>query len=378
MTTAAHRLHAHLIGRQGGRAELNTPALTLDLDLFTRNVQAMAAFAAAHGLAFRPHAKTHKCAEIARRQVAAGAVGVCCAKLGEAEALTEAGVGGLLLTSPIPPGPGIARLAALAARAPDLMAVVDHPASVAALVATGARITLLVDVDPGLHRTGVADAEAAVALARAIVAAPGLTYGGVQFYCGSEQHITDFAARRTAMIPRTEALRVVLARLAEADLAPALVTGGGTGTHRIDAELGVLTELQCGSYIFMDRQYGDCGLTDGGETPFAQSLAVEARVISANHDGLVTVDAGFKAFSTEDGPPRVQAGADPEARYRFMGDEHGALMVPPGAAAPALGEVVRFTPPHCDPTVNLYDAYHVVRGDALVDIWPIEARGRSA
>ncbi|MDE2356178.1 MAG: DSD1 family PLP-dependent enzyme [Alphaproteobacteria bacterium] len=382
METAAHRLHAPLIGRQGGRADLNTPALVLDLDAFTRNLETMAAFAAARGLALRPHAKTHKCAQIARRQIAAGAVGVCCAKLGEAEALADAGIEGLLITSPVPPGPGVRRLAALARRSPGLMAVVDHLAAVAALgaalVEAEAELTLLVDIDPGFHRTGVADADAAVALAQAIVAAPGLTYGGVQFYCGVQQHIGPYADRRAAIASRTEVLKAILARLSEAGLAPALVTGGGTGSHQIDAELGVLTEIQAGSYIFMDRQYADCELVEAEATPFAQSLMVEARVVSANHAGAATVDAGLKAFSTEDGPPPILDGAPQGSTYRFMGDEHGLIQAPPAAAAPALGAVVRFAPPHCDPTVNLYDAYHVVRGDTLVDIWPIEGRGRSA
>jgi 3-hydroxy-D-aspartate aldolase len=380
----AETLHQHLIGRQGSRKDLNTPALVIDLDAFEANVATMAAFAARAGIALRPHAKTHKSAEVARRQIAAGAVGVCCAKLGEAEALTDAGVEGILITSPVVGAPATERLAALAGRAKGLMASMDHPDAVAAVAAalagTEGRLTVLVDIDPGIHRTGVADAAAAVALARAIAAAPALTYGGVQFYCGSQQHIEDYAARREAIVERTGYLKSVIAALTEAGLPPKLVTGGGTGTHRIDAELGVLNELQVGSYIFMDRQYGDCDLAGAGadHPPFATSLVVDARVISANHARLVTVDAGFKAFSTEAGPPPVMNGAPEGSTYAFMGDEHGALIPPRGETPPALGAVVTFAAPHCDPTVNLYDAYHAVRGDTLVGIWAIEGRGRSA
>src|SRR5580693_4708067 len=173
----AEHLHAHLIGRQGSRASLNTPALVLDIEALDRNIAAMAAFAAAAGLKLRPHAKTHKSAEIARRQIAAGAVGVCCAKLGEAEALSAEGIENILITSPVVGAAAVERLAALAERSPGLMAAADHPDAVAALARSGAFLTVLVDIDPGIHRTGVADAAAAVDLARRIDAAPNLTYG---------------------------------------------------------------------------------------------------------------------------------------------------------------------------------------------------------
>jgi 3-hydroxy-D-aspartate aldolase len=374
----AEDLHAHLIGRQGSRSALNTPALVVEVDALERNIAAMAEFARRSGLALRPHAKTHKSAQIARRQIAAGAVGVCCAKLGEAEALTDAGVEGILITSPVAGASAIERLVALAARAPTLRASVDHPGVVEALDRAGARMTLLVDVDPGLHRTGVADAAAAVELARRIDAAPSLTYGGVQFYCGSQQHIEAFADRRAAITERTAYLSDVLARLDEAGLNPPVVTGGGTGSHRIDAELGVLTELQVGSYIFMDRQYADCDLSGEGPAPFETALFVDSRVISANHPMLATVDAGLKAFATEAGAPPMVSGAPEGSTYRFMGDEQGAVIPPKGVAPPQLGEVVTFAAPHCDPTVNLYDAFHAVKDGTLVGIWPIEARGRSA
>ncbi len=372
-------LHQHLIGRQGSRRDLNTPALIVEVDALERNIAAMAAFARQAGLKLRPHAKTHKSVEIARRQMAAGAVGVCCAKLGEAEALADGGIENILITSPVVGAAGVGRLAALAARSPGLMAVVDHPDAVDGLAASGVALTLIIDIDPGIHRTGVADGAAALALARRIADAPNLTFAGVQFYCGMQQHIEAFEARREAIVERTAYLTDIIRKLSDAGLAPGIVTGGGTGTHRIDAQLGVFTELQVGSYVFMDREYGDCDLTgEGGAAPFETALMVEARVISANHRFMATVDAGFKAFATEAGSPPVLAGAAAGSTYHFMGDEHGAVVPPSGAAAPRLGEVVTFAAPHCDPTVNLYEAYHAVRGDTLIDILPIEARGRSA
>ena len=378
----AETLHAHLIGRQGSRRSLNTPALVLDVEALDRNIAAMASFAAANGLKLRPHAKTHKSVDIARRQIAAGALGVCCAKLGEAEALAEGGIEGMLITSPIVGEPAVERLVALAAKSPTLMHACDHPDAVvaigAAAKAAGVTVTLLVDLDPGLRRTGVASSEDAVALARRISGHPALRFGGVQFYCGAEQHIEVYAARREAIIARTAKLTETVDALKAAGLAPPIVTGGGTGSHAIDAELGVFTELQVGSYIFMDRQYADCALREAAGAPFETSLMIDARVISASHPMLVTIDAGLKAFATEAGAPPILSGAPEGSVYHFMGDEHGAIVPPRGVAPPKLGERLTLAAPHCDPTVNLYEAFHVVRGDTLEAIWPVSARGRSA
>ncbi len=380
--TYAETLHAHLIGRQGSRKALNTPALVLDVEALDRNIAAMASFAAASGLKLRPHAKTHKSVDIARRQIDAGAVGVCCAKLGEAEALAAEGVAGILITSPVVGKAAVERLVALAGACPGLMSAADNPAAAAAIGAAARAaertVTLVVDLDPGLRRTGVATPADAIALAAQIAAHDALSFGGLQCYCGAEQHIEAYADRREAVIGKMERLTAAIANLKAAGLAPPIVTGGGTGTHAIDAELGVFTELQVGSYIFMDRQYGVCALRDGEAQPFETSLMVDARVISANYPMMVTLDAGLKAFATEAGAPPILAGAPDGSAYHFMGDEHGALVPPRGLAPPKLGERVTLGAPHCDPTVNLYEAYHVVRGDTLEAIWPVTARGRSA
>jgi D-serine deaminase-like pyridoxal phosphate-dependent protein len=379
--TTDRELHDHLIGQQGSRADLNTPVLVLDVEALDRNIQRMAALAAHHGVALRPHAKTHKSVDIALRQKAAGAVGVCCAKIGEAEVLAEGGVTGILITSPVAAPAAVVRLAALAATAEGLMAVVDHPGVAervnSALAAAEASLDVIIDIDPGIARTGVASAEAAVALATAISESPNLQYRGVQFYCGSQQHIESYAERRAAIIERTAYLREVIAALTEAGFAPEIVTGSGTGTHRIDLELGVFNELQAGSYIFMDKQYLDCDIADGAEPPFEVSLAVDVRVVSANHSGLVTIDAGYKSLSTDGGVAVVQRGAPETSFFAFMGDEHAALIAPEIGTQLAPGDPVSLTVPHCDPTVNLYDFYHIVAGDTLIGIWPVSARGRA-
>ncbi|HEY9218386.1 MAG TPA: alanine racemase, partial [Phenylobacterium sp.] len=250
----------------------------------------------------------------------------------------------------------------------------------AAADAAGETLSIVVDVDPGLRRTGVASIADAVELARRIDQAGALRLAGVQFYCGSQQHIESYAERRAAIEERTAYLRSVVQALDEAGTPARIVTGGGTGTHRIDLDLGVFTELQVGSYVFMDRQYLDCDLTgEEGATasPYRTSLMVDSRVVSANAPGMATVDAGLKAFATEAGPPPILSGAGEGARYVFMGDEHGAVIGPERTTRLPLDSLVSFAVPHCDPTVNLYDSYHVVQDDTLVDIWPVSARGRS-
>lgn len=372
-------LHAHLIGQQGGRKAFNTPVLVIDLDALERNIAAMAAFAKGRGIALRPHAKTHKSADIARKQIAAGAVGICCAKLGEAEAMADGGVGAILITSPVVSKPAVERLMKLNARIGDLRVTVDNAENVSALAAAartaGKTLQVLIDVDPGIRRTGVPSAEAAVAVGERIKQFPELRYLGVQYYCGREQHIEAYAERRSAIEDRTAYLKTVIEVLAGIGMAPGVVTGGGTGTHRIDVDLGVLNELQVGSYVFMDRQYNECDLTGSGALPYETSLQIDARVVSANTAGLATIDAGFKAMATDGGPPTVLSGAPAGSAYHFMGDEHGLVVV--GEQKVSIGDIVTLAAPHCDPTVNLYDYFHIVRGDTLVDIWQVQGRGRS-
>jgi D-serine deaminase-like pyridoxal phosphate-dependent protein len=355
---------------------LRTPCVLIDQRRLERNIDRMQQAAEAGGKRLRPHAKTHKSPDVALTQIARGAVGICCAKLGEAEALAAEGIEDILITSPVVPVQAVARLARLSRQIPRLRLVVDHPDNVdriAAMVGEDG-LDLLVDIDPGSHRTGVTSAEAAVALARRIAATANLRYRGVQYYCGSLQHVASLAERKAALAERTRYLATILEALGDAGLAAETVTGGGTGSFAVDAELGLLNELQVGSYIFMDRQYGDC---DPAGPRFEQALAIETRVVSANTPGRVSVDAGIKSMATEAGPPVVLAGADPASAYLFMGDEHGMLVTPEGGADPKLDDAISLMPPHCDPTVNLYDRYVVCDGNRVVAFWPVSARGRS-
>lgn len=368
------------VGCAGSRFQIPTPALVVDLDAFERNVARMAQRAAAAGLALRPHAKSHKSATIGRWQIKAGAVGLCCVKLGEAEALTEAGLRGLLITSPIVGSDAAARAASLVRVDPNLLLVVDHPEQVERLsvAASAAKVCLsvLIDIDVGLGRTGVTTPVAAVVLAEQIAGHPSLRLAGVQGYGGHWQHIVGAAERRNAVEGGMARLTAAVEALRTKGYHLPLVTGGGTGTFAADAALLVLNEVQPGSYIFMDNQYRDA-LGHDPDGAFEQSLFVQAQVISINAEEWVTVDAGLKAFATDGPAPRTTSQRFGGSRYFYFGDEHGGLMRPSGGPPVALGERVEFIPPHCDPTVDRYDVMFFVRGDVLVEIASIEAARRS-
>ena len=370
-----------LIGKPGSRRALDTPALLVDLDALERNIAAMAAHARAVGVALRPHAKTHKSARIAEMQVAAGAIGICCATLGEAEAMVAADLPGVHITSPQVTPPKLARLMALNARARrGLSVVVDHPDNLAALdrAARAARkpLDVLVDFSAGQGRTGAANEADLAALARAAVKAEGLVFRGIQAYSGNLQHIPLRAERRARALAQLDRLGGMLSRLRDAGIAVPIVSGAGTGTFDLDPEARVFTELQVGSYVFMDVDYLRAMKDGRNAPPFETALFVATSVVSVNADGYVTTDGGLKCFATDGPLPEAAAGTPPGSRYEFFGDEHGKLILPPGAPKPALGAVIECVTPHCDPTVNLHDAYHVLRGDTLVDIWPVDARGK--
>ena len=365
-----------LIGRPGSRDQIPTPAAVLDLDAFDRNVAKMAARAAAAGLALRPHSKSHKCATLAHRQIAAGAVGICCAKLAEAEAMADAGVSAILVTSPIAGALSARRAAHLAATLSDFRIVVDHVDGVAELAAAATSpIQVLIDVDPGLGRTGVHDAGQAAAVARAIAAQPNLKLIGVQCYGGQWQHMKGANARAAAIADGMARLKTILAAIRATGATFDIVTGGGTGSFSADAAQGVMTEVQPGSFAFMDRDYREA-LTSDSDGAFEQSLTIATTVITDNHPKWVTVDGGLKAFSTDGPTPEPLTPKVALSKFQFFGDEHGLLMRPDGQSL-VRGERIVFAPGHIDPTLDRYDLLHLVQGDLLVDIVRIEARGAS-
>jgi D-serine deaminase-like pyridoxal phosphate-dependent protein len=361
------------------RSAIDTPALVVEIEALDRNIATMAARAKAWGVALRPHAKTHKCSAIARRQVAAGASGIACATIDEAEVMVEADLPGVLVTSPFATEHKVRRLMELAYRRPDLAVVADNPQYVALLdkIAgqSGVSLSVLVDLDVGDHRTGAATLEAAVNLAQQIQATRNLRFAGIQGYAGRLQHVAAFAKRRSEAVKVADQLAELRTRLELLGLGPSVVTGGGTGTHAIDGPGGVFTELQVGSYIFMDAEYANVALDESVQNPFGPALFVETTVISGNQRDFVTTDGGTKAFALNGPPPQILAGPAAGCAYEFQGDEHGRINLKPGLRL-SLGDRLECQPPHCDPTVCLYDRIVCVKGDEVVDIWPIDARGR--
>ncbi len=357
------------------RDTVRTPALILDLDVLDRNIATMAGLAKAMNVGLRPHSKSHKCVEIAQRLSRAGVNGACCATIDEAEAMALGGIGGILVTSPLVTSDQLQRLGRLLARGADVAAVADNPRNADAYGhlarAANRQMEVIVEFDFGMGRTGCVEIQDAVALAQHIKANPSLRFRGVQAYWGQLQQVTPMAERQRQAEAQHSQLRAVIGALTGAGLKPEVVSGAGTGTHAIDGKSGLFTELQAGSFLFMDSCYGP-SLASGAVNPFTASLFVAASVVSANVAGRVIVNAGYKAFATDSGRPEPRRGAPAGATYRFMGDEHGAVEFT--GAPPALGATIEFLTSHCDPTVNLHAAYQVVRGDEIVDVWPIRAR----
>ena len=357
--------------------DIDTPALVVDLDAFEANIERMARLVASMGVTHRPHSKTHKSPDVARRQIAAGAVGQCCQKVGEAEALVAGGIGDILVSNQIVGRRKLDRLAALAREA-RIGVCVDDAGNVeeinAAASRFGARVEVLVEIDIGAGRCGVAPGAAAVELATRIERASNLTFGGLQAYQGRAQHIRGHGERRVAI----EKAGVLVADTVEALRARGLdcrrITGAGTGTFEFEAASGIWNELQAGSYCFMDADYA-LNLNEDGSNldTFRQSLFVYATVMSRPTRDRAVVDAGHKAASIDSGLPQVADLAD--VIYVGASDEHGTVQLGRNAPALQLGDRLRLVPGHCDPTVNLHDWYVGVRGGVVAALWPVAARG---
>lgn len=358
---------------------LPTPALLIDLPAFEHNVKKMAAYLGERKVGLRPHAKTHKSAEIARRQLAAGAIGICCAKVSEAEALAAEGIGPILVTSPLATADKTARLAKLTQADPRTLVVLDslHGAHLLQEAAREAGVTIgvLIDLDIGTKRTGVACGEPAVSLAREVAELHELKIHGIQAYAGHLMHVKGHEQRRQRSLDALALAAQTRAAIEAAGIPCPIFTGGGTGTFDIDVEVSGITDLQCGSYIFMDEQYAVIGGPGADRlTAFQPALFVWSTAISQPLPGRMTIDAGYKALTNENVKP-VPIDL-PGVTYDWGGDEHGILEFE-GLSPLSLGDKIRVFIAHCDPTVNLFDHYHVVNGGTVTTQWGISARGCS-
>ena len=354
--------------------EVDTPALILDLDAFETNIRRLNESVAGR-VRVRAHAKTHKCPEIGKRQVAAGAVGVCCQKVSEAEAMVEGGIRDVLVSNELVGARKLERLAALAKRA-RIGVCVDQAANVrelqAAAAKAGATVDVYLELEVGMRRCGVAPGEPAVALARAVVASPNLKFAGMHAYHGRAQHIRSHEERKAVIASAAAAVRSTRSLLADAGIACPIVTGAGSGTFMFEVELGAWDEIQPGSYVFMDWDYAK----NEWAPPlprFEHSLFVLATVMSRPSPKVAVVDAGLKASSVDSGMPGVWE--RPGLAYTHASDEHGWVEGTSGSSIPDIGEKILLVPGHCDPTVNLYDWYVCTRGGVVEALWPITARG---
>jgi 3-hydroxy-D-aspartate aldolase len=347
--------------------DVDTPALIVDLDALEYNIRLMADYAARAGVALRPHAKAHKCAEIALRQMAHGAVGVCAQKVSEAEALVDAGVGNVLISNEIIAPRKLEHMAALARRATISTCVDDEsivPLLNAAAANAGVTLDVLVEIDVGGARCGQSPGRPAAHLAGRVASSPHLRFAGLQAYQGRAQHIRTVGERQLAVDASVAAIRETIVELRRDGLPCDTVTGSGTGTYIFDSASSVYTEVQPGSYVLMDADYG----RNTPRPDFRNSLFVYTQVMSATGRGHCVVDAGLKAMSFDSGMPIV---ADyPGIAYTRVSDEHGTL----DGEIP-LGTKLRLIPGHCDPTVNLYNWVVAVRNDRVEARWPIVARG---
>lgn len=357
--------------------DVDTPALLVDLEAYERNLSKMARKVENTNTRVRPHAKTHKCPIIAAHQIALGAVGVCCQKVSEAEAMVNGGVRDVLISNEVVGRRKLERLAALA-RLAHVGVCADDKQNIFALndaaLDFGTRIDVLIEIDVGMQRCGVTPGKDAVVLAREVDRCAGLRLRGIQAYHGSAQHIRAYEERRLVIAQASEKAKFTQDLFQREGLACDVVSGAGTGTHPFEISGGVYNELQVGSYIFMDSDYLR-NLDENGAPAreFEPSLFVYTTVMSRPVPQRAVVDAGLKASSVDSGLPAVWEHR--EMTYTSASDEHGVIEVRHPAETVSLGDKIKLLPGHCDPTVNLYDWYVAVRDRRVEGIWPISARG---
>lgn len=363
--------------RPGDRLEdVDTPSLLLDLDAFEDNLRTMQVLAERHGVALRPHAKAHRCPDIALRQIALGAQGVCCQKVSEAACFVAAGVRDIHISNEVVGTAKLAMLARLAHQA-QLTVCVDNMRALQdlsqALVKEDSTVGVLVELDIGQKRCGVQTPEDALELVRAVHDLPHVRFEGVQAYHGGIQHKRSHDQRQRASEKAAKRIRRFLKVLSEAGISCPVVTGGGTGTAMFDVTMQVYTEIQPGSYAFMDNDYARLDWGDALE--FRHSLFLLGTVMSVPTPHRAVVDLGLKSTSAESGVPKLVG--HPDVSCIAIHDEHTLLEAHSSRDRPALCSQVRLVPSHCDPTFNLHDAVVAFRGKTVEAVWPISARGLS-
>lgn len=346
------------------------------------NITKMQGHANDHDKALRPHAKSHKCSQIAKLQIERGAIGICTAKLSEAEALAKAGIENLLITGPVVTEAKLHRLVELSGRVESLIIVVDDVRNAMNINRVArfhnTRVDVLIDIDIGLRRTGVPPASA-IRLAEMINSLDRINLRGIQAYAGHAQHIVSFAQRRKDYIGCLEMAEPIFSQINRDLGGSALFSAGGTGTHAIDVEIPYVTELQPGSYPLMDAEYLSIEpfSNDVSDAHFAPSLTLLTTVLSVNHPGFAIVDAGLKSLYKDGGTPFLLDKSLRYMKYDWAGDEYGRISCDAEHSPPKVGAVLELVVSHCDPTVNLFDNLCVIKDNIFVENWPIDLRGLS-
>ena len=362
-------------------ADIQTPALVLDLDALERNIKKMGDWAKAHGMRHRVHGKMHKSVDVARLQEElGGSCGVCCQKVSEAEVFARGGIKDVLVSNQVTDPRKIDRLARLPKFGARTLVCVDDPANVADLSAGaqthGTQIECLVETDCGAGRCGVTTSAAVVEIARLIDAAEGLKFSGIQAYQGAMQHMDSYDDRKAKLDVAIAQVREAVDALKAEGLECDIVGGGGTGSYYFEGNSGVYNELQCGSYAFMDADYGrildkEGNRIDQGE--WENALFLLTTVMSHAKADKAIVDAGLKAQSVDSGLPTIYGRDDVE--YLKCSDEHGVVGDPD--AVLSVNDKLYLVPGHCDPTCNVHDWYVGVRDGKVETLWPISARGKA-
>jgi D-serine deaminase-like pyridoxal phosphate-dependent protein len=380
----ARELSAHVVDGKldlgVSKWELDTPALCVDLDKLEQNLAALRTGLAATRVASRPHAKTHKCAAIAKLQLASGSIGICTAKVSEAEALFAEGLTKILMTTANVTRAKIARAMAIAKRNRDFVQAVDHPDNArelsAAAKAAGITADVVVDVAVGT-RTGVPAGDQALALAQLVDTLPNLRFRGMLAYDGGAQHIKGYRARSEQALERIQPAAQTYERMKAGGLNVEIFSGGGTGTYDIMTKVPGFTDVQAGSYVFMDTQYLEIGgaRDEAVFTDFAPSLTVLTTVVNAYFPGRLTTDAGTKALTLNKPDPIVIG--EPGFAYTAGSDEFGVIRYENATKPCKVGDKLELIVPHCDPVVNEYDVVYATRKDRVEAVWPITARGKS-
>ena len=357
--------------------DVQTPCLIVDLDALDRNITRMQKFADDMGVRLRVHGKMHKSADIAQMQLDGGACGICCQKVSEAEAFAHAGIRDILISNEVCDPVKIGRLARLPRLGARIIVCVDDMGNIADLSAAaqrhGTNLEVLVEVDCGADRCGVAPGQPVVELAKAIAAAPGLVFSGIQAYQGAAQHLRAYEERKAKIDIAIDMARRSVEMLAAEGLPCAIVGGAGTGTYGFEGSSGVYNELQCGSYAFMDADYQRVKNAKGDFLDeFENSLFLLTSVMSHPTADRAVVDAGLKAQSVDSGLPVIFGRGD--LQYKKCSDEHGVIDDPGGALK--IGDKLRLVPGHCDPTCNVHDWYVGIRAGVVERMMPITARGK--